>query len=333
MASESTGTTEIVLLGVAGGPRPNHSRAGIASAVVVDGALYLVDFGYGACRQLNRAGLDLGRLRAGFVTHLHSDHIVDLPALLLFGWYENLQTVPQPARLYGPGSRGKVPPPAAGLEAPDVVSPDEPTPGFAAMVRHLGQAFATDLNDRIRDSGRPRPGRLLEEARDIALPAGIPFDPDTAAAPPMDPFTVYRDDRVTVSAVLVQHAPMAPAYAFRFDTPDGAVVYSGDTGPCGNVVTLAAGADVLVHEAIDERFIRRIAADTPGARATIAHHLSAHTSPAYAGRIAQKAGVKTLVLNHLVPVDPDLPSWREAAAHFDGQLIIGDDLDRIAVAR
>lgn len=332
MASESAGASEVVLLGVAGGPRPNHSRAGIASAVVVGDALYLVDFGYGACRQLSRAGLDLGRLRAGFLTHLHSDHVVDLPALLLFGWYENLQAVPRPALLYGPGSRGKVPPPAAGLEPPGVVCPDEPAPGFAAMVRHLRQAFATDLNDRMRDSGRPWPGRLLE-ARDIALPAGVAFDPDTAAAPPMDPFTVYRDDLVTVSAVLAQHAPMAPAYAFRFDTPDGAVVFSGDTGPCDNVVTLAAGADVLVHEAIDERFIRRIAGDTPGAQATIAHHRSAHTSPADAGRIAAKAGVRTLVLNHLVPVDPDLPGWREAAAHFDGRLIIGDDLGRIALAR
>lgn len=332
MASESAGTTEIVLLGVAGGPRPNPARAGIASAVVVGGALYMVDFGYGACRQLNRAGLDLGRLRAGFITHLHSDHIVDLAALLLFGWYEKLETVPEPVPLYGPGPRGKVPPPAAGLAPPEVMCPDEPAPGFAAMMRHLGQAFATDLNDRMRDSGRPWPGRLLE-ARDIMLPAGVPFDPDTAAAPPMTPFTVYRDDRVTVSAALVQHAPMAPAYAFRFDTPDGAVVFSGDTGACDNVVTLATGADVLVHEAIGEQFVRRIAADTPRARATIAHHMSAHTSPSDAGRIAHKAGVKTLVLNHLVPVDPDLSCWREAADHFAGRLIVGDDLKRIAVAR
>ena len=51
--------------------------------------------------------------------------------------------------------------------------------------------------------------------------------------------------------MLVQHAPVFPAFGFRFDTPDGSVVFSGDTGPCDNVVRLARGADVLVHEVID----------------------------------------------------------------------------------
>ncbi|MCZ9337495.1 MBL fold metallo-hydrolase, partial [Streptomyces sp. TRM76130] len=104
---------------------------------MVGDALYLVDFGYGACRQAKLAGLDLGRLRAGFVTHLHSDHIADLGSLLLYGWYENLEAVTEPVRLYGPGSRGRPAPPSAGLQVPEVVCPDDPTPGFAATVRHL----------------------------------------------------------------------------------------------------------------------------------------------------------------------------------------------------
>jgi ribonuclease BN (tRNA processing enzyme) len=164
--------TEIVLLGTAGGPRLRTNRAGIASAVVVGDALYLVDFGYGACRQSKLAGLDLGRLRAGFVTHLHSDHIADLANLLLFGWYENLEDVTRPVHLYGPGSRGRVAAPSADLWAQDVVCPDDPMPGFAATVGHLAQAFATDINDRMRDNGRSHPGRLLE-AYDIELPASV----------------------------------------------------------------------------------------------------------------------------------------------------------------
>ncbi|MGR3938953.1 MBL fold metallo-hydrolase [Streptomyces sp. BRA346] len=325
-----TSGTEIVLLGTAGGPRLRTNRAGIASAVVVGDALYLVDFGYGACRQSKLAGLDLGHLRAGFVTHLHSDHIADLANLLLFGWYENLENVTRPVRLYGPGSRGRVAAPSADLRAQDVVCPDDPMPGFAATIGHLTQAFATDINDRMRDNGRSHPGRLLA-AYDIELPASVPFDPETAAAPPMDPLTVYRDDRVEVTAVLVQHAPMSPAYAFRFDTADGSVVFSGDTGVCDNVITLATGADVLVHEVIDEQWVQRThgAVDTPRARATIAHHTTAHTPIPDVGRVAQKAGVGTLVLNHLVPAQIDRPRWHEAGEHFTGRLIVGEDLERI----
>ncbi|TNC24936.1 MBL fold metallo-hydrolase [Amycolatopsis alkalitolerans] len=330
MTQNSSAGTEIVLLGTAGGPRLRATRAGISSAVVTGGAVYLVDFGYGACRQAKLAGLDLGRLRAGFVTHLHSDHVADLANLLLYGWYEGLEGVQEPAKLFGPGSRGGVPAPSADLEAQTVACPDDPVPGFAATVGYLYQAFATDLNDRMRDNGRSHPDLLLA-AHDIELPPAVPFDPETAPAPPMDPVPVYRDEHVEVSAILVQHAPMTPAYAFRFDTAAGSVVFSGDTGVCDNMITLATGADVLVHEAIDEQWVQRLlgGVDTPRARATLAHHTTAHTSIPDAGRIAQKAGASTLVLNHLVPADSGHSRWHEAAEHFTGRLIVGEDLDRI----
>ncbi|PXY27753.1 MBL fold metallo-hydrolase [Prauserella muralis] len=325
--------TEVVLLGTAGGPRVRTDRAGIASAVVVDGALYLVDFGYGALRQLKFAGLGLAALRAGFVTHLHSDHVADLANLLLYGWYDGLEGIAEPVRLYGPGTRGRAAAVAAGMPEPGLVGPDDPVPGLAATMRHLWQAFATDANDRIRDNGRSHPDRLLA-VHDIALPHGVAFDADSAPAPPMEPFVVHEDERVRVSAILVQHAPMTPAYAFRFDTAHGSVVFSGDTGVCDNMVTLATGADVLVHEAIDEQWVHRQYPDDsdPVARAMIAHHTTAHTSIPDAGRVARKAGVGTLVLNHLVPGVSERPRWHEAAEHFGGTLIVGADLDRIPVS-
>jgi ribonuclease BN (tRNA processing enzyme) len=115
-------------------------RAGIASAITVDGAVCLADFGYGAVRRLKAAGVDLGGLRAGFLTHQHSDHVGDLGNLLLYGWYQNLGAVDRPVELYGPGDRGGVPPVAHGVEEPPVVNPDQPTPGFAAMVGGLMRA-------------------------------------------------------------------------------------------------------------------------------------------------------------------------------------------------
>lgn len=334
MLRSHSGDVELILLGTAGGPRVWPNRAGISSALVVDGALYLVDFGYGACRQVKAAGLEFAAIRAGFVTHLHSDHVSDLANLLLYGWFESLEGVTRPVRLCGPGSRGAVPPPSRGVADPGVVCPEEPAPGFAATVQGLLRAFATDVNDRIRDNGRRHPDRLLA-TRDIELPAGVPFHPERDPAPPMEPFVIYRDERVEVSAVLVRHAPMVPAYAFRFDTAAGAVVFSGDTGVCDNVVTLAGGADVLVHEVIDEEWLREryAGAGDPVARAMVAHHTTAHTSIADVGRVARKAGVGTLVLNHFVPGEIDRPRWHRAADHFDGTLIVGDDLDRVPLRR
>jgi hypothetical protein len=104
------------------------------------------------------------------------------------------------------------------------------------------------------------------ELREIGDPESIPWppgfripDPDKPwthddTCPAMDPFQIYRDDLVWVSAVLVDHYQVYPSFAFRFDTEDGSVVFSGDTGPDtkGNLQRLAQGADVLVHEVIDE---------------------------------------------------------------------------------
>jgi hypothetical protein len=86
-------TPHVVTLGTAGGPRwwngPDGApRSGISTAVVVGDAVYLVDCGQGTGRQLAAAGLRLGQVRALFLTHLHSDHVVDLPSLLLFGQFE-----------------------------------------------------------------------------------------------------------------------------------------------------------------------------------------------------------------------------------------------------
>ncbi len=319
MLRSSGESAELVLLGTAGGPRPQPERAGIASALRVGEALYLVDLGYGACRQLTLAGFGFERLRAGFVTHLHSDHIADLGNLLLYGWYAGLCEVPRPVRLFGPGPRPPYRDPgAAGL------------PGFTETLRRLLHAYATDIEDRIIDNARRPPEEVLD-GTDIPLPDSLGFDPRTRVAPDMEPLAVYRDEHVEVSAILVQHAPMAPAFAFRFDTAHGSVVFSGDTGPCANLVRLAHGADVLVHEVIDEHWIQRSysGANDPVAAAMFAHHTTAHTSIPDAGRIAAECGARTLVLTHFVPGHNPAPRWHEAADTFGGRLVVGADLDRI----
>ena len=348
------GGDQLVLLGTAGGANPKATRAGFANAVVVGGHAYLHDCGEGANTQAWRAGIGMHSDRhpaggatvdAVFLSHLHSDHVIDLANLFLGQWPTH------DVHVYGPGPAGlpiaAYPP---GRAAP-LLYPDEPTPGTRSMVDHLFRAFAYNINVRIADEGRhdptahvhvheigvPRHGAdAASDGPDIDVGVAASGATPATAAPAMEPFVVRPLDAngVRVTAILVQHAPVFPALAYRFDTPRGSVVFSGDTGPCDNVVRLAHGADVLVHEVIDVEYLARRLQSLPNRDAVISHLTVSHTAPADAGRIAQRAGVRRLVLSHLVPGDDEFAEedWEaRAAPFFDGEVVCGVDLDRFTL--
>src|SRR6185437_333033 len=140
---------------------------------------------------------------------------------------------------------------------------------------------------------------------------------------------VMHDANVRVTAALVQHPPVVPAFAYRFDCPDRSIVFSGDTRPSENLIELARGADILVHEVIDLQAIGVLEKELAHAKRLHQHLLAAHTPMSEVGQVATKAGVKTLVLNHFVPGTPPIPDqvWYDAVKpHFKGRLIIGHDL-------
>jgi ribonuclease BN (tRNA processing enzyme) len=146
---------------------------------------------------------------------------------------------------------------------------------------------------------------------------------------------VMQDDKVSVSAAIVQHPPVKPALAYRFDFKDRSIAFSGDTVAVEAVANLAKGADVLVHEAMYvpavETYLRsQIAQGRPVKFEDYMAHMKAdHTPVEDVGRIAQEAGVKTLVLSHLTPAIDSISddTWREPAAkHFKGEIIVGKDL-------
>jgi ribonuclease BN (tRNA processing enzyme) len=141
---------------------------------------------------------------------------------------------------------------------------------------------------------------------------------------------VMSDDNVKVTAALVDHPPVVPAFGYRFDAPDRSIVFSGDTAPSDNLVRLAQGADVLVHSVMYPAAIDRLVGRVPNAARLKESILAHQTSAEDAGRIAQAAGVKTLVLSHLVPADdPQVTErmWVEAAqSRFHGRVILGRDL-------
>jgi ribonuclease BN (tRNA processing enzyme) len=185
-------------------------------------------------------------------------------------------------------------------------------PPLEKMTKLFFEMNAYDIDTRISNEGR------------------VPLLPLVHVHEIQDGGTVMSDDNVKVTAALVDHPPVVPAFAYRFDARDRSIVISGDTAPSDNLVKLARGADVLVHSVMYPPAIDRLVGRVPNA-ATLKSSILAHqTSAENAGRMAQAAGVKTLVLSHLVPADdPEVSDrmWIEAAQlHFRGTVILGKDL-------
>lgn len=293
--------TELFLLGTAGGPPPVTTRAGTASALSVRGKVYVVDCGRSAVTQYGRTGLRFQDLTSVFVTHLHIDHIADYANFILLGAHgvnDAGDAVLSPFDAYGPGPAGALPDAYGGGQA-GTVDPADPTPGLQALTEKSLEATAYSSNIFMRESGRPDPHTHVD-VHEIKLPPGAGADPLRNTAPDMEPFLVMDDGTVRVSAVLVPHGLVFPCFAYRFDTPDGSVVFSGDTALSDNMVRLAQGADILVHEVIDLDFYR----NSTGYSEALLHHMAAaHTDVTEVGPLAQRCGVHTLALTHITPAD------------------------------
>lgn len=135
---------------------------------------------------------------------------------------------------------------------------------------------------------------------------------------------VYDDGTVRVTAFAVDHRPVEPAFGYRFDCGGKSIVISGDTRPTPNLVKFAKNADVLVMEAyLPEHFLN---VDSPEVAKKL---MSYHTRAEEAGDMAAAAGVKTLVLTHLIPANAEGTFATRAAAHFRGKVIVGHDLLRV----
>lgn len=197
---------------------------------------------------------------------------------------------------------------ASGLATPvDLYGP----PPIERTVALMLEAYATDIAIRGEEEGRPP---LADQLRVHAIAAAG---------------TLVDRPGLRVTCAKVDHYRI-PAWAYRFDTPDRSIVFSGDTRPSPALVELARGADVLVHEAMYLPAVRRIAeANAP----TLTEHLlRSHSTAEQAGEAAAAAGVKTLVLSHLVPASPEIgdTTWAAAArSRFGGEVIVGRDLAEI----
>lgn len=365
--------TKLVLLGTTGGVTwyPGVDSASSSSALLVGDTIYIIDLGQGSTSRLAQAfnteksdtgtSTFLENARALFFTHLHQDHIADYPSLLLIGPGTGLGTRTDPVTgnvtivplvVVGPADRGALEIDKSHyldrhgtIIHTDSADPSyvTPTPGTRQMTNLIWQAYAQTINDmtldnayrdftklvEIREIGGNQPGDIYFPVPDVDL-----ANSTTCAA--MDPFEVYRDENVVVTAILVDHHQVFPAFAYRFDTSDGSVVFSGDTGPDtrGNLEKLSEGAEILVHEVIDRAWIDERMGypdETSPAYALKTHLLTAHTTIDAVGSVAKNCSVDTLVLNHIVPGNTPDSHLMQAKTNFTGRLIIGKDMMEIGI--
>jgi ribonuclease BN (tRNA processing enzyme) len=185
-------------------------------------------------------------------------------------------------------------------------------PPLKQILRDILAANRADIAIRMADEGRKDPAELVRAFEHVR------------------PGPVFADDRVRVTCTEVVHPPFRHAFAYRFDCPDRSIVFSGDTAPSDNLVALAQGADVLVHEVMYLPTMEKLIASQPTAPRLREHLLAAHTTCEDVGRVATRAGVKTLVLSHFVPGGyPFIPDedWLAAVRpHFAGNIVVGRDL-------
>ncbi len=311
--------TELVLLGTAGAPLPVPGRAGISSALVVDGRVFVVDCGRGTPSGFADAGLDFARLDSVFLSHLHADHTGDLAGLLLYPWGARVRPdgpVP-PVRVFGPGRPAQVPAGDLDFHRQTTIHPELPAPGTSDLVRHILAGYAYHLNVMPLDAAMPDPGQLVR-ATDIAGPARVPGQLQV-------PAVVLNDQGVQVLAVAVTHGHAVPAFAYRFDTPDGSVVFSGDTTVNDDLIALAQGADILVHHVADLGYLERHG----WIGAALDRMAGLHTDVAEVGGVAERAGVGELILSHYLPAEPGAvieQDWAERAGlGFSGRTTAGRD--------
>jgi ribonuclease BN (tRNA processing enzyme) len=301
----ATRGTQLVLLGTQGGPNVNPRRGQVANALVVDGRPYLIDCGYGAVRSLVAAGLGYGQLNTAFITHLHDDHTSDLAALLTLQWTGGKM---QPTDVYGPF-------------------------GTAAMVDGALAFTKGNADIRMTDEGRTTRPEQLFHGHDVAAEAS--------------PVQAFKDDRLTVTAVENTHYPVRAtaamrhrSLAYRLQTATRTIVISGDTAYSKNLVALARDADLFVCEIIDQPQYEANLAAAQQARAqglenSIPQHVvETHSNNADVGRMAREAGVKAVVLSHLLPGSnrnvtaeyPDSSYIDGVRKEFSGEVIVGRDL-------
>lgn len=268
-------------------PSIDPNRAG-AGVLVRHGDIALhVDAGRATAARVVEAGTDIAALDALFLTHYHSDHVLGLADFVLTRWVEDDLGVTDPLV---------------------IVAPKGPTTRFCERLLNL---WDDDLEVRSEHNGRSPDPRV--DIRGFDTPTEL--------------VEVWSKGGVRVLAGPVRHEPVVGAVGYRIETPDGVIAISGDTTVCPEVAALAAGADVVVYEALRTREILALPQEL--------HFITDyHADTREIGAQMESLGVPQLLLTHLIPsptTDEDKQGFIDDVREggYTGHVIVCDDLDGV----
>jgi ribonuclease Z len=279
-------STEVVLTGT-GVPHPRPGRAGPGALVRCGDIALQFDAGRSTVLRLMEAGVPPHALSALFVTHVHSDHVVDLADVAMTRWIQQQLVRSGPLVLVTPEG------------------------GATRFAQRMLDAYGDDLALRVAHVG--------------ADPIEVDLRPFPAGPVPVEVWA-SGDGTVTVEAVAVHHEPVPDAVAYRVTTPDGVVVISGDTRVCQEVEDLATGADVVVHEACRTTALAPVIAGTPF-ETIFSYHADTVALGAMAERAAVPHMLLThLIPPPDTPEQSEAFAQDLRDGGYHGQITVGEDL-------
>lgn len=281
-----------------GSPLADATRAGPCITVLAGTKVYVFDAGSGSVRNIGLMGVPTARVEGVFLTHLHSDHLDSLGELLLNAWVAGGRDVPLP--VYGPT-------------------------GTEEVVTGFNLAYRVDGGFRTAHHG--------VEVANPAGRGGVPIEIETPADPNGSVVIIDEGD-LKITAILVAHAPVDPAYGYRIDYKGRSVSISGDTLYHEGFVIGSAGVDIMFHEALDPEMVGKIGAvlaergQTTGAK-IFSDIPDYHASPEDAARAASEAEAGSLVFYHTIPPMPakllESVFLGDVGDIYDGSVLVGQD--------
>ena len=279
----------------AGTPTPTPTRFGSSYVVEVAGELIMVDCGPATTHKLVKAGLWPTKIDYLFFTHHHFGHDVDYPCFLLCRWDQSIG-VENRLQVFGPTLTERL--------THRLLDKDE-------------GAFAHDWIARVN----------LPVSQQVYVNRGgkLPRNPPEVLARDVGPGKVYSGADWEMSAAPAEHAqPYLDSLAYRLDSAEGSIVFTGDTQPCQSVIDLARDADMMLCMCWDDQELMELNGEAPRQCGTTG-----------AARMAQEAGVAKLALVHVGPHlsrhGPMEKGIGDIKGIYDGQVVFTDELMSIGV--
>ncbi|NOU97052.1 MBL fold metallo-hydrolase [Paenibacillus sp. LMG 31456] len=268
---------KVILLGT-GTPRSFIGRSKSGAIVLAGNKTFLVDCGAGVVDQMIKAGVMPQRISDVLFTHHHSDHNSGFFDVFISSWRTHVNA----ERVF------------EGRKVPMSVYGPTTTKEIIGKMR---ESFDFDVNLRVN----------YNKSTDIG--ANIEYFESNEGV-------LYDRDGIKITAFEVDHRPVKPAIAFKFEFNGKALVISGDTIPVDNMVKYSEGIDLLIHESYNKPWLDALIEKFPEQTVGLSNPAKYHTTTLEAAEIARAAGVKHLVLTHHIPAPQE--TEEAEAAYMEG---------------